>query len=425
MSTVSAKAMKLTRCFISFRHPILALDLTRFFSSVMMFIGFGFLMTFLNKYGLSSIGFNFLVTVLAIQWNIFTSGTKGFWYQMYEQSWNPISLDIELLIESDFAAACMLISMGAVLGKTNALQLAVMVFFEMIFFNFNLMLSFSWLKISDQGGSIVVHTFGAFFGLAVSWMLSPPACKDHKKNSSSRTSDLFAMIGTLFLWMYWPSFNGALASGQAQHLVVVNTTLALCASAVSAFLFSIKLRGKFSMVDIQNATLAGGVAVGTVSNMMIEPVGAMIVGFVAGAFCVVGYVFILPALETKLGLYDTCGVQNLHGYSGIIGGLASVIAISTMSEGKYAVLGLGETQKKQALQQLIALVITLLIAIVSGLFTGFLMKIFSKGLTGENDLFEDSVSWDIEGDSEDTSAFDNLEKALGGTPKSAEATHEC
>jgi hypothetical protein len=53
------------------------------------------------------------------------------------------------------------------------------------------------------------------------------------------------------------------------------------------------------------------------------------------------------------------------------------------------------------------------------------MKIFSKGLTGENDLFEDSVSWDIEGDSEDTSAFDNLEKALGGTPKSAEATHEC
>jgi len=392
---------------------------------VMMFIGFGFLMTFLNKYGLSSAGFNFLVTVLAIQWNIFTSGTKGFWFCVYEGAWNTIALDIHLLIESDFAAACCLISMGAVLGKTNAMQLAAMVFFEMIFFNFNLMLSFSEFKIMDQGGSIVVHTFGAFFGLAVSMMLSPPASKDHSKNASSRTSDTFAMIGTLFLWMYWPSFNGALASGQAQHLVVINTTLALCASAVSAFLFSVKLRGKFSMVDVQNATLAGGVAVGAISNMGIEPWGAVFTGLFAGFFCVVGYVYIGPALEEKIGLFDTCGVQNLHGYSGIIGGIASAVAVATLDDAKYAALGSSMDASEQAGKQIVALVVTLVVAVVTGLFTGAVLKLqcFSQGLFGEAHLFEDKVNWELEEGAADAGAMEmgSLESALDFAAKGGEA----
>jgi len=90
-----------------------------------------------------------------------------------------------------------------------------------------------------------VHTFGAYFGLAASFVLGGGArAKDHPKNGSSRTSDTFAMIGTVFLWMFWPSFNGALASGEQQHRVVVNTVLALCASCVVAFALSQKLRGE-------------------------------------------------------------------------------------------------------------------------------------------------------------------------------------
>merc|ERR1711990_122980 len=107
----------------------------------------------------------------------------------------------------------------------------------------------------------------------------------HKDNTSSKTSDTFAMVGTWVLWMFWPSFNGALASGSQQHRVVVNTVLSLCASAMAAFLFSAFLRKhhKFDMVDIQNATLAGGVA--------------LVIGFCAGMLSVVGYVYISPWLE--------------------------------------------------------------------------------------------------------------------------------
>lgn len=49
------------------------------------------------------------------------------------------------------------------------------------------------------------------------------------------------------------------------------TSLTLTGSCVATFLLSKRLRGHFSMVDVQNATLAGGVAVGSTCNMDIHP----------------------------------------------------------------------------------------------------------------------------------------------------------
>lgn len=49
----------------------------------------------------------------------------------------------------------------------------------------------------DVGGSIVFHTFGAYFGLAVSYMLYRKDFLKHDKEGSSYASDIFAMIGKL------------------------------------------------------------------------------------------------------------------------------------------------------------------------------------------------------------------------------------
>lgn len=58
-----------------------------------------------------------------------------------------------------------------------------------------------------------IHAFGAYFGLAVAMFV---ACEgsgsSHAKNGASYNSDITAMIGTIFLFIFWPSFNGALAS---------------------------------------------------------------------------------------------------------------------------------------------------------------------------------------------------------------------
>ena len=63
-----------------------------------------------------------------------------------------------------------------------------------------------------------------------------------KDAEPSYNSNLFSMIGTIFLWMFWPSFNGALATDTQQHRVIINTLLSLCACCVSAFSFSMLLR---------------------------------------------------------------------------------------------------------------------------------------------------------------------------------------
>ena len=44
--------------------------------------------------------------------------------------------------------------------------------------------------------------------------------------------------GTLFLWLYWPSFNSALASGNAQNRAIINTYYSMTGSVVSTFIFS-------------------------------------------------------------------------------------------------------------------------------------------------------------------------------------------
>lgn len=57
------------------------------------------------------------------------------------------------------------------------------------------------IHMYDAGGSTAIHTFGAFFGLTVSYILgrkSPPKEEPH----TTYISNVFALIGTFFLWLY-------------------------------------------------------------------------------------------------------------------------------------------------------------------------------------------------------------------------------
>ena len=84
---------------------------------------------------------------------------------------------------------------------------------------------------------------------------------EHREESVYH-SDLFAMIGTLFLFCFWPSFNaGVAAEGAFRLRAVVNTYLSIASSVLLTYIISCLLSKdkKFDMVHIQNATLAGGV----------------------------------------------------------------------------------------------------------------------------------------------------------------------
>lgn len=73
-------------------------------------------------------------------------------------------------------------------------------------YTLNEILIYVVLELFDAGGSTAIHTYGAYFGLTVSFILSKKV-RPLEGPQSNYHSNTFAMIGTLFLWMFWPSFN--------------------------------------------------------------------------------------------------------------------------------------------------------------------------------------------------------------------------
>jgi ammonium transporter Rh len=87
--------------------------------------------------------------------------------------------------------------------------------FEIFFYCCNEAILMEIFQVADIGGSMVIHTFGAFFGLSVTLFYQSNKAIEDKNGlgGGNYLSDLVSMIGTLFLFCYWPSFNGALGNG--------------------------------------------------------------------------------------------------------------------------------------------------------------------------------------------------------------------
>ena len=134
-------------------------------------------------------------------------------------------MDVGTLISADFATAAVLISFGVVLGITSPLQLVVMTILEVVIFVVNEILGRDYIGALDARDTIFVHVFGAYFGLTVARVLYNADHDLSSKQGASYTSDMFSMVGTVFLWMFWPSFNGGAAaiSGDAQKYTIINT----------------------------------------------------------------------------------------------------------------------------------------------------------------------------------------------------------
>ncbi|KAM6185141.1 ammonium transporter Rh type A [Rhynchocyon petersi] len=349
---------------------------------VMIFIGFGLLMTFLEKYGFSGVGINLIIAALGLQWGTFVQGILHSWGK-------KIHIDIKSMINADFSTATVLISFGAVLGKTSPTQMLIMTIIEIAIFAGNEFLVAEIFKASDIGASMTIHAFGAYFGLAVAGVLYRSGLRrGHANEQSVYRSDLFAMIGTLFLWVFWPSFNSAIAdTEEGQYRAIVNTYFSLAACVLTAYAFSslVGHYGKLDMVHIQNATLAGGVAVGTCADMEIKPYGSMIIGSIAGIISVIGFKFLTPLFASKLRIQDTCGVHNLHGLPGVLGGLASIVAVA-----------MGVSDKSTMAMQAAALGSSIGTAIFGGLITGAILKLPIWDQPPDENCYDDSVYWEVQ-----------------------------
>lgn len=96
--------------------------------------------------------------------------------------------------------------------------------------------------------------------------------------------------------MFWPSFN-SMPGGEddpGRYLAVMNTYLALAGACMMTYATSIWCTPgrRITMEHVQNATLAGGVAMGSAASMPVTPFGAIIIGALAGVLSTCGYSYI-------------------------------------------------------------------------------------------------------------------------------------
>uniref|UniRef100_G1PBS1 Ammonium transporter Rh type B n=1 Tax=Myotis lucifugus TaxID=59463 RepID=G1PBS1_MYOLU len=373
----------------------------------MVFVGFGFLMAFLQRYGFSSVGFTFLLAAFALQWSTLV---QGFLHSFHG---SHIHVGVESMINADFCAGAVLISFGAVLGKTGPAQLLLMALLEVALFGINEFVLLSLLGVKDAGGSMTIHTFGAYFGLVLSRVLYRPQLEKSKHlQGSVYHSDLFAMIGEpAKRYVFTPLLN-LTAVGLQDVTEVINQIISLARTPRTQLLCQpfVGKDGRLDMVHIQNAALAGGVVVGTASEMMLTPFGALAAGFLAGTVSTLGYKFFTPVLESKFKVQDTCGVHNLHGMPGVLGALLGVLVTGLATHDAYGdglqsvFPRIAEGQRSataQAMYQLFALFLTLTVAAVGGGVGGCLLKLPFLDGPPDSQCFEDRIYWEVPGEHED------------------------
>lgn len=102
----------------------------------MVFLGFGFFMTFLRTSQWSAITFNFVLSAWALEWAILST---GFWHQiiMGIANMDRIDLNIDRLILGDYGAAAAMITLSVLIGKCNLVQMFFLILWEMVFFGLN------------------------------------------------------------------------------------------------------------------------------------------------------------------------------------------------------------------------------------------------------------------------------------------------
>ena len=179
------------------------------------------------------------------------------------------------------------------------------------------------LGFVDFAGSTIVHAVGGFAGLAAAMVLGPRIGKFNKDGTSNVIpghSLTLAALGVFILWMGWFGFNsGSTLSGMNPGIafIAVTTTLAAATSTVSALVVNWLKAGHPSTEMALNGSLAGLVAI-TAGAANVTPIGAIIIGLIAGPVLVYGIDFV----EKVLKVDDPVGAVAVHGFNGMWGTIA-------------------------------------------------------------------------------------------------------
>jgi len=377
-----------------------------FFKDIHMFIfvGFGFLYAYLRDHQWTSLLLVLILGTLAIEYSFFD---YYFWANTFgTEDWQKININFSILSGIEYNAASALITLGALLGKLSLIQYVIIIFFETFFGSLNFFLCYEKLKAIDNGGSLFIYTFGAIFGLGVSCVLYCVDSEFLKINNnphmtSNYYSNMFGIIGSIFLWLFFPSFNVANIQCQdfsiyydskgigfitenLRYRGIINTYLSMIGSLLSSFIISpLFYHGKLKMEHLLHASYVGGIVIGGCCTICSSPWSAVVIGF-CGSTITILLLWKIKHMLHGVKFEDSLGVLEIFGIPGIMGGIFTSVFLGNMSYTKAwqkdvikTIFGGSRTPAVQAGLQISSIFVTLGIAAISGIVTGFVAKVMT------------------------------------------------
>ena len=384
-------------CFFEF--PICGDNLYIFFKDVhlMLFVGFGFLYTLLKDHQWSSVAIILFIGTISIEFSFFCF---YLWDNAFNKQWEKKKINFNNLINIDYISATVFISLGAIIGKLSIIQYFWVAVLETFFSSFNFFLCYKKIEAIDNGGSIYVFAFGAIFGVVMSIILF---CRETEYSKISNNphlnsdyySNLFSFIGTLFLWLYFPSFNIANIQNfeykyihiNMRYRGIINTYLSMIGSVISTFIVSpLIYKGKMKIEHLLNSSYVGGVIIGGCCTICNHGWASILIGFIGGGVSIFCLSELKPIFKNNK-LEDTFGILHIFGIPGILGGFLTCIFIGSDKSIVKEIFNKENEEVKSSSQaglQAGAIMVTIAIAALSGLISGFIVNSMS---CDKNDLY--------------------------------------
>lgn len=238
-------------------------------------------------------------------------------------------------------------------------------FFEGIIWNGNFGIQ-DWMESTfgaafhDFAGSVVVHGVGGWLGLVAVIMLGirKGRYKGGRLVAFPPSNIPFLALGAWILCIGWFGFNvmSAQTLDGISGLVAVNSLMAMVGGIIASLVM-----GRNDPGFIHNGPLAGLVAICAGSDIM-HPIGALIVGGVAGAL----FVWMFTIVQNRWKIDDVLGVWPLHGLCGAWGGVAAGIF------GSEALGGLGGVS---LMSQVVGTVMGIAVAVIGGVIVYGAVKV--------------------------------------------------
>ena len=189
-----------------------------------------------------------------------------------------------------------------------------------------------WLNndgILDYAGGTVVHINAGIAGLVAALVMGRRV--GYGQHAIHPNNLAYTLIGASLLWVGWFGFNAgsALAANDRAGMAMAATQIAAASAAMAWLMVEWRLRGKPTVLGMTSGAVAGLVAI-TPAAGFVEPMGALIIGIVAGATCFWASIY----LKNHLGYDDSLDAFGVHAMGGIIGALLT---------GVFAVKAIGGT----------------------------------------------------------------------------------